>query len=104
MPTLAQLETPLADLLDLAAHAADSLADLATVDLELRLARAAGADAAAEPRHGGAAPGQARKHVAKLRQFHLQPALARARAAREDIEDQLGPVDHLRLQRKVAGG
>ena len=35
----------------------------------------------------------------ELRQLDLQPRLARARAAREDVEDQLGAVDDLRLER-----
>jgi hypothetical protein len=40
-------------------------------------------------------PGEARQHVLELRQLHLEPCFARARAPREDVEDQLGAVHHL---------
>ena len=59
----------------------------------LRFAGAAGADAAAQPRHLGAPAGEPRQQVVQLRQFHLKLALAGARAAGEDIQDELGAVD-----------
>ena len=43
------------------------------------------------------APRQPRQQVVELRQLHLEPALARARPAREDVEDQLGAVERLAL-------
>ena len=36
---------------------------------------------------------ETRQHVLELRQLHLEPGLARARAAGEDVEDELAPVD-----------
>ena len=104
----------LAALALLAAHAAhgfqialeliDAALDATAVGFELRLAGSAGADAAAQLRHGFAAPGQPRQHVFKLRQLHLQLALAGARVAGKDVEDQLRPVEHAARQRglKVA--
>ena len=40
-----------------------------------------------------------RQQVVELGQLHLQPALARAGAAREDVEDQLRPVERLAADR-----
>ena len=53
----------------------------------------------AQPRHGRSVSGQARQQVVQLREFHLQLAFPGARAAREDIEDQLRAVEHLHVQR-----
>ena len=41
---------------------------------------------------------QARLQVHQLGQFHLQAAFPRAGPAREDIEDQLGAIQHPYLQ------
>ena len=72
------------------------------VGLELRLARAARADASADLR-GPAAAGEplevlphaahAREVVLELRELHLELSLGRASVLREDVEDQLRPVD-----------
>ena len=70
----------------------DALPDDLTVALELALAGAAGPDAAAQPRHLLAAAGQTRQPVFELRELHLDATLARARVAREDVEDHPGAV------------
>ena len=72
----------------------DAQADEPAVGLELRLARAAHADAAAELLEVGPQVGQARQRVLELRELHLHPGLGAPRAHGEDVEDQLGPVDH----------
>ena len=72
----------------------DPTGDAAAVGFQLRLARSAGADAAAQPRHLDAAAGKAGQQVIELRQFHLEPALARAGAGCEDVEYQLSAVDN----------
>ena len=69
----------------------------------LRFARPARADAAAQPRHLHAVPGQPRQQVVQLRQLHLQPAFAGARARGEDIEDELGAVDDLGIRAPFPG-
>ena len=74
----------------------DPVAHAAAVDFELLLAGAAAADAALEARQARiAAAHQAREQVLELRQLDLDLALVRARAAREDVEDELRPVDDL---------
>jgi len=67
------------------------------IRLELRLTGPARADAAAEPRERRAGAGQARQQIFELRELHLPLALARARAAGEDVENQLRAIDHLAL-------
>ena len=71
---------------------------LPPIGFELGFARSAGADAAAELRHGLAPPGQPRQHVLKLRQLHLQLALPCPCVARKDVEDQLCAVQHAARQ------
>ena len=67
----------------------------AAVRFELRFARTARTDAAAQPRHRKATPGQARQQVVQLRQFHLQLPFASARAARKNVQNQLGAIQDL---------
>jgi hypothetical protein len=55
--------------------------------LQLRLARPARADAAAQLRHCLAAAGKPRQLVLQLRQLNLQLALAGARVAGKDVQD-----------------
>ena len=98
LPPLAQLRPALADLIDLALNRLDAHADAPPVGLELRLARTARADAAAEPRERRAGSGQPRQQVFQLRQLHLPLAFARARAAREDVENELRAIDDLPLE------
>jgi hypothetical protein len=48
------------------------------------------------PRRESAGPAPpARQQVLQLRELHLQLAFPRARAAREDVEDQLRAIDDL---------
>src|SRR4029077_1334041 len=69
------------------------------VRLELRLARAPGADAAAQTLEVGPLPDQARQEIRELSQLDLQLPLGGARALGEDVEDQRGPVDDLDAER-----
>ena len=64
------------------------------VGFELGFARTSRADAAAQLRHGRAAPGKPRQHVFQLRQLHLQMAFARPRMAGKDIQDELRAIHH----------
>ena len=63
----------------------DAIAHPAAIDLELRLARSAAADAAGQPREGLVPAHQARQEVLELGQFDLQLAVGAARALREDV-------------------
>ena len=69
------------------------------VRLELRLAGAPRADAAAEPLEVLPHAAHAREVVLELRELDLELSLGRHRVLREDVEDQLGAVDDARLQR-----
>ena len=68
------------------------------VGLELALARAPRADAAAEPLEVLPHAAHAREVVLELRELDLELALARDGVLREDVEDQLRPVDDARVQ------
>ena len=72
----------------------DAALDAAAIGFELGFAGSAGADAAAQLRHGFAAAGETRQHVFELRQLHLQLALAGAGVAGKDVENQLRAVEH----------
>ncbi len=72
----------------------DAALNAAAIGFELGFAGSAGADAAAQLRHGFASAGEARKHVLELRQLHLQLAFAGAGVAGKDVEDELGAVEH----------
>jgi hypothetical protein len=74
-----------------------ALARATAVDLELRLARAAAADAAGEARHRGGHHGEARHAVAELRELDLELAFAARGVLREDVEDELRAVEHLEV-------
>ena len=69
------------------------------VALELRLARAARADAAAEPLEVLPHAPHARQVVLELRELDLELALGADGVLGEDVEDQLRPVDDARLER-----
>src|SRR5213078_2028411 len=74
----------------------DAVADDAAIELDLRLADAARADAAGLPLQVRPGARQARQRVLELRELDLRARLAAARAAREDVEDQAAAVDDLR--------
>ena len=70
------------------------------VDLELFFAGPAQTDPAPRlPFEMGPHPLEPGERIFKLRQFDRQTRLVRSRAGREDVQDQLGSVDHLHLER-----
>src|SRR6476661_3807564 len=88
----AQLAQPLAEKRDAAARQAP-------VRLELRLARAAGADSAAETLEVLPHPPHPREVVLELRKLDLELSLGADGVLGEDVEDQLRAVDDPRLER-----
>ena len=94
------------ELLQFAFEPGQALAGAAAVDFELRLARPPPPDAAGEPRQRDLGPlREPRQQVLELGQLHLQLAVAGGRVLREDVEDELGAVDHPQLHAlaEVAG-
>ena len=86
------------DLLEPPPEQRDAPAREAAVGLELRLAGAARADAAAEALEVLPHPAHARQVVFELRELDLQLALGRDGVLRENVEDQLRPVDDARVE------
>jgi hypothetical protein len=82
-------------LLDLAVQPVDALAHAAAVHLDLRLARAARADAARLPLQVRPEPAQARQDVLVLGELDLELGLLGAGAAGEDVEDERRAVHDL---------
>ena len=80
-------------MVEAAAQRGDAVAREPAVGLDLRLARAAGADAAAEALEVRPQPPHAREVVLELRELDLQLALGRVRVVGEDVEDHRGAVD-----------
>ncbi len=76
----------------------DAQIDLAAIGFELGFTRPAGADTAAKLAHGLALAGQARQLVLELRKLNLQLAFARAGVAGEDVQNELGAIDHAAFQ------
>ncbi len=86
-------------LAQLALESRHAVAHAAAIDLELRLSRAATTDSTGEPRQRNVhALGQPRQPIAKLGQLDLEPAVPGARVLREQIEDELGAVDHPEIE------
>src|SRR5207302_8875467 len=77
----------------LALEPRDAFLDAPAIDFELCLTGTPRADAAALPRQVLPHPREARQQILKLRQLDLQPALAAARALREDVEDELCAIE-----------
>ena len=77
----------------------DASAREAAVGLELRLAGAARADAAAEPLEVLPHPPHPRQVVLELGELDLELALGADGVLGEDVEDQLRAVDHARAER-----
>ena len=86
------------DVLELGLEPLDPAADDPAVGLQLGLARAPEADAAADTREVGPHPGQPGQQVFQLRQLHLQLGLVAPGPGGEDVEDDLGPVHHPHLE------
>ena len=97
LPPLAKLRAALADALDIDADGVDAGPDSPPVGLELGFAGTPRADAAAEPRKRRPGADQTRQQIFELGELHLQLAFPRARAAGEDVEDQLRAIDDLAL-------
>ena len=96
---LAAIEFALdAHLLKVALELARAATDEAAVGLDLGLTGTAQADGALHPFEVAPLATQARQEVFGLRELDLQAPLPRARAHREDIEDEGGAVDHLELE------
>jgi hypothetical protein len=72
--------------------------DQPAVFLELLLARAAEADAPLIAGQVGPHPLEPRHGVLELRHLDLEMGLVRPRVGREDVQDDLGAVDHLHLE------
>ena len=81
----------------------DAAAREAAVGLELRLARAARADAAAEPLEVLPEAAHPRQVVLELRELDLELALGADGVLGEDVEDQLRAVDHARCRARPRG-
>ncbi len=77
----------------------DAMTREPAIRLELRLARATRADPAAEALEVLPHAAHARQVVLELGKLDLQLALGRRRVLREDVEDQLRPVDDARVER-----
>ncbi len=76
----------------------DPVAGQPAVGLELRLAGAARADAAAEALEVLPHAAHAGQVVVELRELDLELPLGGHRVLGEDVEDQLRPVDHARVE------
>ena len=90
---LPQLRSPLPHLIDLALNRLNPPANPPAVGLELRLARASRADAAAEARQRRRGADESREQILQLRELHLPLAFARPRATGEDVEYELRAID-----------
>ena len=75
------------------------MADAAAIGFQLRFAGTARADAAAQARQRVRRSDQPRHQVLQLRELHLELAFARARAPREDVENELRAIDDLPVER-----
>ncbi len=96
---LAQLRAAAANDVDLLRQHADALPNAPAIGLELGLAGASRPDAAAQPRQRLARSDEPRQEILQLRELDLQLPFPRARAAREDVEDELRAVDDLAAER-----
>ncbi len=96
---LAQLRPAPADDVNLLRQHADAVPNPPAIGFEFGFARAPGADAAAETRQCGARSDESRQQVLQLRQLDLQLAFPRPRTTREDVEDELRPIDDLPVER-----
>ena len=77
----------------------DAASDAAPISFQLCFTGSTRSDAAAEPGHLNAPPGETRQQIVQLRQFYLETAFTSAGARRKDIEDELGASDYARADR-----
>ena len=87
------------DLAELGLQLLDPVHHQPAVFLKLLFARAADADPALVAGKVGPHPLEPRQGVLELRQLDLEVGLVRLGVGREDVEDDLGPVDDLDLER-----
>src|SRR5207247_824669 len=104
-PACALLVALGSDQLDLAIEIADALADTAALDLDLLLAEAAARPHSPAPPTDlpvvGISADQPRQQVMQPRRFDLQATFVRARMLGEDLEDDLGAIEHAGLDRQL---
>ena len=94
-PSKAPLSPGLLDILQFLFQMVDPFPDSASVDLQLGLSGSCPADPPRQPGKTGVLQGEPGEAVFELRQFHLNFSLPAVGAPGEDVEDHLGPVDHL---------
>ena len=87
----------LLDILQLLFQVVDPFPDPPPVDLQLGLAGAGSADPPRQPGEARVLPGEPGEAVFELRQLHLNLSFPAVGAPGEDVEDHLGPIDHLHL-------
>ncbi len=87
----------LAELLQLVLEVRHPVLRAPAPDLELGLAGTAPADAAGEAREAVVLLPEPRHRVLQLRELHLQLAVSTLGALREDVENELRPVDDLQV-------
>src|SRR5947207_10524879 len=83
-----------ADRFQLALESRNPFLDATTVHFQLSFTRASGADAAGLARQVIPHPGQSRQQILQLRQLNLQTAFAAPSALRENVENELGAIEH----------
>src|SRR4051794_30170162 len=98
LATLALDRANFANAFELPLETRDSFLDAAAVDFELRFTRAPRADAASLPRKVAPHPSQTRQQILQLRQLDLEAAFAAPGALREDVENELGAIEHFPRQ------
>ena len=80
---------------------ADADMNAPTVRLQLCFARTFGTNATGLSGHTNPLTGQAWQHVSQLGQFHLQLSFTSARPSGEDVQNQLGAINHPGIQHLV---
>ena len=73
----------------------DANDDLTAVGLKLRFPGPTGADAAAELGHGATTAGETWQLVLQLGEFYLQLTFTGPSVPSEDVENELGTVNHV---------
>ena len=99
LTALAQLRPPPANDVDFLRQHADALTNAPPIGLELGFAGTSRPDAAAQPRQGFARADEPRQEILQLRELDLQLPFPGARAAREDVEDELRAVHDFAAER-----
>src|SRR5262245_40329850 len=76
----------------------DAVSNPASVCFQFRFTGASRADSSAKARQLRALSGESRQQIPQLRQLHLNLSLPAVCPSSEDIEDQLGTVDHFNVR------